>query len=165
VRVELLARDVLHRAVGVLGLGVADDDRHLGQPERPRSRDPMEARDELEGLAVAAHDDRDEHALQRDRSGQRLDVRLVERAHVVRDADLLERDLAAGFLGDCGHVVLLLMVARPAGAPIPATRTPARACHPRVTIPRTRGFMPSPRGRSDGRRSADAGRSASRQRA
>ena len=33
VGVELLARDVLHRAVGVLGLGVADDDRHLSQSQ------------------------------------------------------------------------------------------------------------------------------------
>jgi hypothetical protein len=63
VRVELLARDVLHRAVGVLGLGVADDDRHLGQPERARGRDPVEAGNQVEALAVAAHDDRDEHAL------------------------------------------------------------------------------------------------------
>jgi hypothetical protein len=120
VRVQLLARDVLHRAVGVLGRGVADDERHLGQAERPRRGDPVKARDELEAVALAAHDDRDEHALKLDRPGQRLDVRLIDRAHVVRHADPLERDLMPGLFGDCGHVVLLLPAARPAGAPIPA---------------------------------------------
>jgi hypothetical protein len=47
-------------------------------------------------------------------------VRVVERADVVGDADLLERDLPPGLLGDCGHAALLLTAARPAGAPIPA---------------------------------------------
>jgi hypothetical protein len=49
-----------------------------GTSARPSERrDPMETGDELETVAVAAHDDRDEHALQRDRSGERFDVRLV----------------------------------------------------------------------------------------
>ena len=85
---QLLARDVLHRAVGVLALAVAHDDRHLGQPERAGGRDAVKAGDQLEGVAVAAHDDRDEHALQRDRPGQRVHVRVVERADVVGHADL-----------------------------------------------------------------------------
>ena len=60
---------------------------------------PVEAGDELEAVSPsAAHDERDEHALQRDRPGERLDVRLVERAHVVGDADAIERDPLPGFL-------------------------------------------------------------------
>ena len=106
--------------------------RHLGQAERPRGRDPMEAGDQLEPVPVAADDDRDEHALQRDRSGERFDVRLVERAHVLGHADLLERDLAPGVLDGCGHVVLLDLGPAPLAGRSPAARTPARACHPRV---------------------------------
>ena len=43
VRVQLLARDVLHRPVGVLGVCVADHHRHLGQRQRASGREPMEA--------------------------------------------------------------------------------------------------------------------------
>ena len=129
VGVQLLARDVLDRAVGVLGLGVAHDDRHVGQAERPRGGDPVKAGDELEAVAVVADDDRDEHALQLDRAGERLDVLGVERADVLGDADLVERDLAPGLVDGGGHQVLLDVVARPAGGPIPAppARPPGRA--------------------------------------
>src|SRR4051794_16598253 len=103
------------------------------KPRDRAARDPMEARDQLEALVIAADDDRDEHPLKVDRPGQGLDVRLTERADVVRDADLFERELAPGLVGDCGHVVLLWSggPARLAGRS-PATCTPARACHPRV---------------------------------
>jgi hypothetical protein len=90
--------------------------------------------DQLEDLAVAANDDRDEHALQRDRPGKRFDVRLVERAHVLGHADLFERELSPGLVGDCGHVVLLWSgVARPAGG------RPPRHPHARQGVPSSGG--------------------------
>jgi hypothetical protein len=106
VRVQLLARDVLNRPVGLLCVHVADHHRHLGQLQRASGREPMEAGHKLEGLAVGSDDERDEHALQRDRPGQRPrdrpgqrpHVRLVERAHVVGDANAIERDPLPGFL-------------------------------------------------------------------
>jgi hypothetical protein len=47
----------------------------------------MEAGDELEPFVVAADHDRDEHALQLDRAGERLYVLGIEVADVVGDAD------------------------------------------------------------------------------
>src|SRR5829696_3345707 len=52
--VELLARNVLDRAVGILGLGVAHHDRHIGQTERAGGGDPVKTGDELEAVAVIA---------------------------------------------------------------------------------------------------------------
>ena len=69
-------------------LDVAHDDRHVGQPERLGGGDPVKAGDELEPVGVLAHHERDEDALQRDRSGQRLNVLVVEGAHVLGHADL-----------------------------------------------------------------------------
>ena len=67
-------------------------------------------------------------------AGERLHVRVVERADVVRDADLLEREFAPGLVGDCGHVVLLWSgAARPAGGPIP------RHPHARQGVPPSGG--------------------------
>jgi hypothetical protein len=54
-RRELLARDVLHRAVGVLGPHLAHDDPHLGHTERIGGRDAVKASNELEPVAVVAH--------------------------------------------------------------------------------------------------------------
>jgi SAM-dependent methyltransferase len=55
----------------------------------------MKAGDELEPVvAVVAHDGRDKDALQLDRVGERLHVRVVERPHVLGNADPIERDLA-----------------------------------------------------------------------
>ena len=54
VGVELLARDVLDRAVGVLGLDVADDDRHVGQAERAGGGDAVKAGDELEAVSPSS---------------------------------------------------------------------------------------------------------------
>ena len=120
VGVQLLARDVLDGAVGVLGHCVAHDDRHLGQVERAGGRDAMEASDELEPVAgVVADDDRDEDALQLDRAGERLYVLGVERANVLGHADVDERDVAPGLVGGGGHQALLCFGARPAGGPIP----------------------------------------------
>ena len=67
----------------------------------------MEASDELEAVAVVADDDRHEHALQLDRAGERLDVLGIERADVLGDADLVERDVAPGLLDGGGHQALL----------------------------------------------------------
>jgi hypothetical protein len=78
VGIELLARDVLYGTVGVLGLRLAHDRGDLGEAEAVRSRDAMEAGDELEALLGVAHDDRDEQALQGDRPRERLHVRVVE---------------------------------------------------------------------------------------
>src|SRR5215207_9964053 len=109
---------------------VAHDDWHLCQAEGAGGGDPVEAGDELERVAVVAHDDGDENALELDRAGERLDVRIVERADVVGDADLVERDLAPDVWDGRGHVVLLWMVGPPRWRADPAaTRTPARACH------------------------------------
>ena len=100
VRVELLARDVLHRAVGVLGLGVADDDRHLGQARasaRPRcggSRRP--ARSVSPSLRTT--------------TGTSMPCSAIDPASACTcasssartfsgHADLLERDLAPGLVG------------------------------------------------------------------
>jgi hypothetical protein len=63
VGVQLLARDVLDGAVGVLGQGVAYDGRDDVEGEGASGGDAVEAGDELESVAVVAHDDRDEHAL------------------------------------------------------------------------------------------------------
>ena len=56
---------------------------HVGRPERLRGGDPVEAGDELEALAVVADDNRDQHPLQLDRAGERLDVLGVECADVL----------------------------------------------------------------------------------
>ena len=129
VGVELLARDVLDRAVGLLRVGVAHDDRHLGQAERPRGGDAVKAGDQLEPVASLAHDERHEHPLQLDRAGERLDVRLVERAHVLRHADPVERDQAPGLLSAGGHLVLLDSGGPPRwrADPRPPARPPGRA--------------------------------------
>ena len=66
----------------------------------------MKAGDELETVAVAAHDDGDEHALERDRAGERLDVLVVEVADVLGDADIAKRDMAPGLVGAGGHQAL-----------------------------------------------------------
>jgi len=89
--------------IGLLRAGLADDHRHLGQAQRTGGRQPVKAGHELERVIVGPHDERDEHALQRDRPGQRLHVRLVERAHVVGHADQVERDPLPGFV-DGAHV-------------------------------------------------------------
>ena len=131
---ELLARDVLDRAVSVLGLGVADDDRDVGQPERPGGGDPVKAGDELEAVAVAvgADDQRDKDALQRDRAGERLDMCVVERAHVPGNTNLGDGDPAPSRIGSGGHQVLLHVWPAPLAGRSPPTCTPARACHPQV---------------------------------
>src|SRR3954451_3356533 len=66
----------------------------------------MEAGDELEAVAVIADDDRDEHALHLDRAGERLDVRGIERANVVADANVDERDVAWCLAGCRRHQAL-----------------------------------------------------------
>ena len=143
VGVELLARDVLDGAVGVLGLRVADDDRHRGQAERPGGRDAVEAGDQLEAVAVVADDDRDEHALKSDRAGECLDVLGVEVADVVGDADVDERDVAPGLLGGGGHQALLWCLGpAPLAGRSPATRT-AKPCHPGVAGRPVSGRRPS----------------------
>ena len=92
----------------------------------------MEASDEFKPVvAVLADDDRDEHPLDLDAAGERLDVLGVERADILGHADLVERDVAPGVCGG-GHVVLLGLWPAPLARRSPATRTPARACHHRV---------------------------------
>jgi hypothetical protein len=131
--IQLLARDVLDRPIRVLGVDVAHDDRHVGEPERLRRGDPVKARDELEAVVPVADDNRHEHPLQRDRAGQRLDVLGIEVADVLRDADLAEGHTAPGLLDGGGHQALPWSCGPPRWRPDPPPpRTPARACHPQV---------------------------------
>ena len=91
VGVELLARDVLDRAVGVLAVDIADHDWQLAQAEFAGRGDAVKASDQFVAVRGAAHDDGDEHALQADRAGERADVHQVELAHVVGHVDLLQQ--------------------------------------------------------------------------
>jgi hypothetical protein len=151
VGVQLLARDVLDGAVGVLGHGTAHDDRHLRQIKRARSGDAVKASGEFKPVAVVvADDDRDDDALELDRAGERLDVLGVEVADVVGDADVDERDMAPRLLGG-GHQALLCFGASgPATARTAASRGPCGSagsaaargsCRPRrlrARVPRRR---------------------------
>ena len=130
VGVELLARDVLDRAVGVLGLGLAQHDRHLGEVEAARGGDAVKAGDELEAVVGGAHEDRDEQSLERDRSGERAHVLWVEFADVVGHSDLFEWHAAAGLVGADGHQwsSWTRWPAPLAGRSQP-NRAPARACN------------------------------------
>jgi hypothetical protein len=70
---------------------VAHDDRHVGQVKQPARGDAVIARDELIAGVDGAHDQRDEHAAQRDRLRKALDMRAVKLAHVVAHADVIQR--------------------------------------------------------------------------
>jgi hypothetical protein len=76
-RCELLAHDVLRRAVGARALLLAQRDLDLVDAEAAAGRVAVVARDEREAPAVRANDERDDQAAQLDRAGQALDVRLV----------------------------------------------------------------------------------------
>jgi hypothetical protein len=99
-----------------------------------RGSDAVKAGNQLErAVGVVADDERDEDAMQLDRAGERLHVRLVELADVLRHADRIERNVARAVLGGRGHVVLLwTWWPAPLAGRSPATRTPARPCHPWV---------------------------------
>src|SRR3954469_11852412 len=89
----------------------------------------MEVGDELEAVAVIADDDRDEHALHLDRAGERLDVRGIERANVVADANVDERDVAWCLAGCRRHQALPSGCGPPRwrADPQPPARPPERA--------------------------------------
>jgi hypothetical protein len=98
----------------------------------------VKARDELEAAAVVADDERDEHALQLDRAGESLHVRVVERPNVLRHANRVERDPTPRLVDGGGHQILLVR-ARPAGGPIPAHP------HARQGVPTSGGGSARPR--------------------
>ena len=141
VGVQLLARNVLDRAVGVLGLGIAHDVGHVGEAELARRCDAVKAGDELEVVAVGTQDDGDEQALQRDRAGERVDVRGVEVADVVGHADAVERNGRRVVEGGHGHVVLL---GHGWPAPVAGRSPPERTPAGRATIGGV-GSPPGPR--------------------
>ena len=107
-RRELLARDVLRCAVCARALLVADDDRRVGQVELAACRIAVIAGDELIAVTGRSDDERDEQPPQGDRLREVVDVRLVEFAHVLAQADVIQRQakLAGGGSTD-GHAGLL----------------------------------------------------------
>jgi hypothetical protein len=129
---ELLARDVLDRAVGILGLGVAHLDWHISQTQRASGGDPVKAGDELEAAALVANDDRDEHPCSaidpasactcasssaRTFSGTRISSTMIRRP--------------------ASSMVLVVRSSwtswpTPLGGRSPPSPTPARACHLRM---------------------------------
>ena len=118
-RRELLAGDVLRRAVGARALLIAHDNRRVGQVELAARGEAVIAGDELIAATDGSHDEGDEQPAQGDRLREAVDVRLVEPAHVLAQADVIQRQATlAGGGGTDGHAGLLgpLVETRP---PIP----------------------------------------------
>jgi hypothetical protein len=123
VRIQLFPRDVLDCAVSVLGFGIPNNHRDLGEPELGGGRRAMESCDEIKSVAGGSDDYRNQHALKGDRASQRVDVILIQVTDVLRDPNGLERG-GVGLRRRSGHEDLLWSWARPVAGRSQPARTP-----------------------------------------
>jgi hypothetical protein len=73
------------------------------EAELHAGRVPVVAGDQPEAIAARAHGERGDHSARRDRAGQRVDVRRIERADVGADVDQCQRDALLEHRQGPGH--------------------------------------------------------------